>query len=79
VWRQTEITPTLRLAIPAEHLYLMSKHQIEWNATNEKWFCVRCLRALDHISKQDAKVELAVRLHLARIARADFGEGMIGT
>lgn len=33
-------------------------HQIEWNAAKQDWFCVRCLRSSDHLSKEDAESEL---------------------
>jgi hypothetical protein len=36
----------------------MSKHQIEWNAASQEWFCINCLRASDSINKADAEVEL---------------------
>jgi len=36
----------------------MTEHTINWNAANEKWLCLTCLRSSDHISKEDAQNEL---------------------
>jgi hypothetical protein len=31
---------------------------ILWNPATEEWFCTKCGRTSDHISEQDARVEL---------------------
>jgi|SRR5579864_5734141 len=31
----------------------MAEHTIQWNAAQEEWLCVRCLRSSDHITKED--------------------------
>lgn len=36
----------------------MNKHQIERNAARAEWFCIKCLRASDHVNKEDAELEL---------------------
>jgi hypothetical protein len=36
----------------------MIGHQIEWNAAQAQWFCIKCLIASDHVNKQDAQIEL---------------------
>jgi hypothetical protein len=36
----------------------MSKHHIEWNAAQEKWLCLTCLRTSDHLTREDAEREL---------------------
>jgi hypothetical protein len=39
--------------------FLTVKHgELRWNPTTSEWFCVRCGRASDHLSKQDAQIEL---------------------
>ena len=36
------------------------KHpEIEWNATTKEWFCIRCFRTSDHVTKLDAERELS--------------------
>lgn len=37
----------------------MTKHHISWNAADERWFCIRCLRTSNHDQRQDAEVELS--------------------
>ena len=37
----------------------MNEHLIHWNAANEGWLCLRCLRASDAITKEDAEHELS--------------------
>jgi hypothetical protein len=36
----------------------MKHAEIRWNPELQEWFCVRCGRTSDHISKKDAEVEL---------------------
>ena len=31
---------------------------IRWNPATQKWFCIKCGRTSDHISEEDARVEL---------------------
>src|SRR5438477_11875704 len=38
---------------------LTVKHkELRWNPATSEWFCVRCGRTCDHLTKQDAQVEL---------------------
>ncbi len=37
----------------------MKHPEIEWNATTKEWFCIRCFRTSDHITKLDAERELS--------------------
>ena len=39
--------------------HIMNEHRIEWNAATERWICIKCLRASDQQSKQDAERELS--------------------
>jgi len=34
-------------------------HEIKWNAANQEWFCVRCLRTSDLLNQEDAERELS--------------------
>ena len=36
----------------------MKHEEPRWNPATSEWFCVRCGRASDHLTKQDAQVEL---------------------
>jgi hypothetical protein len=38
---------------------VMNQHEIERNPLTDEWFCMRCLRTSDHLSKADAKLELS--------------------
>jgi hypothetical protein len=31
---------------------------IRWNPATQEWFCIKCGRTSDHISEEDARVEL---------------------
>ncbi len=37
----------------------MNKHEIEKNPLTDEWFCTRCLRTSDHLSKVDAERALS--------------------
>ena len=36
----------------------MKHGELRWNPATSEWFCVRCGRASDHLTRQDAQVEL---------------------
>ena len=36
----------------------MKHEEPRWNPATSEWFCVRCGRTCDHLTKQDAQVEL---------------------
>jgi len=45
---------------PSDSAQEMTKeHQIFWNGGSKEWFCVRCGRTSDHITKLDAERELS--------------------
>jgi hypothetical protein len=49
----------LRIDASLEHIMKLMKHpNIRWNPATKEWFCTRCGRTSDHISVQDAHVEL---------------------
>jgi hypothetical protein len=35
------------------------KHDIQWNDVTKEWFCTRCFRTSDHLSREDAERELS--------------------
>jgi hypothetical protein len=37
-----------------------TKHpELQWNPESKEWFCIRCFKTSDHVSRQDAEVELS--------------------
>jgi len=36
----------------------MEHGDLRWNSFDEEWFCAKCGRTSDHVTKQDAEVEL---------------------
>lgn len=36
----------------------MKHPEILWNPETKEWFCTRCFHTSDHISQQDAELEL---------------------
>lgn len=37
----------------------MNHPELMWNPQTKEWFCSRCFTTSDHLSRQDAEVELS--------------------
>ena len=37
----------------------MKHPEIQWNVVTKEWFCIRCFRTSDHVSREDAERELS--------------------
>jgi PilZ domain len=53
------ITQAREISLAVEPQASMKTHEINRNAATQEWFCVRCLRASDHVTQQDAERELS--------------------
>ena len=52
--RQTSTRKATNLSSDA-----MKHPEIQWNSETKEWFCVRCFRTSDHISREEAVIELS--------------------
>jgi hypothetical protein len=48
-----------RICRPDALFFLTVKHEeLRWNPATSEWFCAKCGRTSDHVTKEDAQVEL---------------------
>ena len=50
------------------------KHDIQWNPTTKEWFCIRCFRISDHLTRVDAERELSQ--FQCKVASGGDGNGL---